>query len=210
MPLKTSPPKPSRRASQKQDKRERIRAAAWSLFTSQGFAKTTTKQVAREAGIASGTLFLYAKDKPDLLFMVYHDRLQKTVDARVASLPEHAGLLDQLLWIFRGVFDSYADQPQLARDFVAALPGATGPNADLMNGTTLKFLGQLADLVRAAQARGEVAPDVVPYQAASNVFALYFGALLQWLSGYVSLNQVLDPVLKRALELQLSGLSPRG
>lgn len=200
----------SRRAEKKQDKRERIRAAAWELFTTQGYAATTTKQVAKAAGIASGTLFLYAKDKPDLLCMVFQERLQKVSDAQLATVPPGSSLLDQLLWVFRGVFDNYSEHQALAREFVAVFPGSHGPNTDLLHGTTLAFLQGIANLVTAAQRRGEVAEEVLPLQAASNIFALYFGVLLQWLSGILDFDHVLEPTLKNALDLQLRGFYPRG
>lgn len=206
----TKPGSSSRRAEKKQDKRERIRAAAWDLFTRQGYASTTTKQIAKQAGIASGTLFLYARDKPDLLCMVFHERLQRVASDRLATVPRESPLLEQLLWVFRGVFDSYAPHQELARDFVAVFPGAKGPNADLLNGTTLAFLQGIATLVQAAQLRGEVAEEITPMQAASNVFSLYFGVLLQWLSGFLDFDHVLEPTLRSALDLQLRGLFPHG
>ncbi|MCA9642822.1 MAG: TetR/AcrR family transcriptional regulator [Polyangiaceae bacterium] len=214
MVIKTDPPSRnstrSRRAEKKQDKRERIRAAAWDLFTRQGYAATTTKQIAKHAGIASGTLFLYAKDKPDLLCMVFQERLQRVSDAQLATIPRESCLLDQLLWVFRGVFDNYAEHQSLAREFIAVFPGSQGPNTDLLHGTTLAFLQGIAHLVMAAQRRGEVSEEVLPLQAASNIFALYFGVLLQWLSGMLDFDHVLEPTLKSALDLQLRGFYPRG
>src|SRR5262245_44638568 len=59
------------RARKKRDKLERLRAAAWELFATKGFDATTTREIAERAGVATGTLFLYAKDKPDLLFLVH-------------------------------------------------------------------------------------------------------------------------------------------
>ncbi len=204
----TKPAPRSKRAEKKQDKRERIRAAAWELFTTQGYGATTTKQIARQAGIASGTLFLYAKDKADLLCLVFQERLQRVSDDQFATVPRDSPLLEQLLWVFRGVYDNYADHQALASDFVSIFPGAKGPNADLLHGTTLAFLQGIANLVSAAQRRGEVAEDVAPLQAASNIFSLYFGVLLQWLSGFIGFEHVLEPTLRSALELQLRGLFP--
>jgi AcrR family transcriptional regulator len=43
--------------------RERLLDAARRLFTSQGFDATTTRQIARQAGIAAGTLFNYFSNK---------------------------------------------------------------------------------------------------------------------------------------------------
>ena len=59
--------------------REQIRLAAWELFTTHGFEKTTTQAIARRAGVAAGTVFLHASDKADLLFLVMHDRLADVV-----------------------------------------------------------------------------------------------------------------------------------
>jgi TetR/AcrR family transcriptional regulator, cholesterol catabolism regulator len=202
-------PRGGRRQQQKQDKLERIRTAAWDLFTTKGYAATTTKQVAARAGVATGTLFLYASDKRDLLFMVFHERLSNAVERGFASLPRGAPLLDQLMHLFGGFFHNYEAHPDVARDFVRALPGADGPNARAVNGMTLGFLYQLAGLVGEAQAQGEVSRAVEPLQAASNFFALYFGALLSWLSDFASLEAALDPLLKRSLALQIRGLLPR-
>jgi hypothetical protein len=40
---------------------------------------------------------------------------------------------------------------------------------------------------------------------ASNVFALYFFALLSWIDGQASLEAALDPMLREALALQIRG-----
>src|SRR5689334_15739514 len=93
-----------RREQAKLDKRERIKAAAWELFTRDGYEATTTKQVAERADVAAGTLFLYASDKRDLLCLVMHDRLVETVDARFATMPRGGPLIEQLMHVFRGLF----------------------------------------------------------------------------------------------------------
>jgi len=203
----TSGPK---RAQKRVDKRERIRDAAWSLFNELGYAATTTKKIAQRAGVASGTLFLYADDKPDLLFLVFHERLRAAVDEARGSLPKGAGFLDQLLHIFGGVFRMYAESPALAGEFVRALPGATGRNAQDTNAFTFGFLAHLAHLVREAQKTGELDPRVDPLLAARNIFSLYFGALLSWIMGLApTVEAALDPVLRTSLALQMSGLAKK-
>ena len=52
----------------KQDlKRQRIIEAATALFIEQGYRKTSLDEIARRAGVAKGTLYLYAKGKAELL-----------------------------------------------------------------------------------------------------------------------------------------------
>ena len=49
------------------DKRQRILEAARKRFRYYGVRKTTMQEIARDAGVAVGTLYLYFKDKDDLL-----------------------------------------------------------------------------------------------------------------------------------------------
>lgn len=53
------------------DKRTAILNAALTLFTERGFHGTPTSMIAREAGIATGTLFHYFKTKDDLITALY-------------------------------------------------------------------------------------------------------------------------------------------
>lgn len=200
----------SRRARNKLDKRERIRDAAWALFVEQGYARTTTREVAERAGVAVGTLFLYADDKADLLFLAFHDRLQEALTAQRHTLNRQASLVPQLLHVFSGIFEMYGETPELAAEFVRAQPGARGRNAQEVNALTFSFFAHLAQMVREAQERGEVDPAVDSLLAARNIFSLYFGALMAWVSGLVpTTGLALDPVLRDALVLQLHGLQRR-
>ena len=60
----------SRRERNKQEKLDRIIAAASELFAEYGVEEVTTQQIADKADIGTGTLFLYAKTKGELLLMV--------------------------------------------------------------------------------------------------------------------------------------------
>ena len=59
------------REAKKEDKRRRIRWAAAELFRKQGYDATTTRAIAERAGVATGTLFLYVRDKDEALALVY-------------------------------------------------------------------------------------------------------------------------------------------
>jgi len=51
-------------------RRRQIADAAVKLFAARGFHKTTTRQIAREAGFSIGTLYEYVRSKEDVLFLV--------------------------------------------------------------------------------------------------------------------------------------------
>jgi AcrR family transcriptional regulator len=59
--------------SDKADKREKIIGAAFRLFCQQGFQATSTALIAKEAGVATGTLFLYFSSKDVLINALYQE-----------------------------------------------------------------------------------------------------------------------------------------
>lgn len=194
------------RAARRAETRERIRAAAWELFTTAGYEATTTQAIAKRAGVAAGTVFVHASDKADLLFLVMHDRLADVLDERFATLPREGSTLDRLMHVFTGLFRMYGEHPAVAFEFVRRFPGARGPNAQRGATVTYGFLHRIALVIGEGQARGELARDIEPIAAAQNIFALYFMALLTWLSGHATLESALTPLLRDSLALQIRGL----
>lgn len=57
------------------DKRERILEAALRVFADRGFYNAKVSEVARAAGVADGTIYLYFKNKDDLLIQLFEDRM---------------------------------------------------------------------------------------------------------------------------------------
>ena len=67
------------------DKRKDLLAAALRLFAVNGFHGTPTSKIAKEAGVANGTLFHYYKTKEDLIVSLYIDiksRMSAHVEAK--------------------------------------------------------------------------------------------------------------------------------
>jgi AcrR family transcriptional regulator len=197
-----------RRVRNQADKQARIARAALELFTQRGFDETTTKAIAERAGVAAGTVFLYADDKRDLLVLAMREELARIVEDRLARLPD-GPLLEQLLFLFGGFLAFYGAHPRLASVFVTTLLTSKGKNTEALDGLTLSAMGRIGTLVELRIARGEVASDVPPLLLAQNAFALYFAALSAWLRGYVATPDESLGLLRMSLELQLRGLAPR-
>jgi AcrR family transcriptional regulator len=74
-------PPTSRRLTSRQRqaaaRREQILKTALKLFAAQGFDATSTRQIAREVGIAEGLIFHYFPTKASLLSAILEDRVQE-------------------------------------------------------------------------------------------------------------------------------------
>src|SRR5258707_8680323 len=70
-----------RRAQNKAAIRKRIVTAALSLFQTKGFDATTTKAIARKAGIAEGTVFNYFRTKEDIALHFFEQEVDQAIAA---------------------------------------------------------------------------------------------------------------------------------
>jgi TetR/AcrR family fatty acid metabolism transcriptional regulator len=96
-------------------KRRRILQAATALFVKNGYRKTSLDEVARAAGVAKGTLYLYFKSKPDLLMQAVSDEKMRYASTLHQALrPEMSGREQLRAWL--GVFlQGLREMPLTAR-----------------------------------------------------------------------------------------------
>jgi AcrR family transcriptional regulator len=85
--------RPTARQRQAAARRKEILKTALGLFAAQGFDATSTRQIAKEAGIAEGLIFHYFPTKAGLLTAILEDRLEggRAFRSRLRPLLEDAG-----------------------------------------------------------------------------------------------------------------------
>jgi AcrR family transcriptional regulator len=86
-----------RRERNKQAKLERITAAAGELFAQHGVDDVTTQQIADAADIGTGTLFLYAKTKGELLLLVQNAHYAAALERGQADAAAATTALDGVM-----------------------------------------------------------------------------------------------------------------
>ena len=119
MPLGPQPV--GRRERNKQDKLERIIAAARELFDTCGVDAVTTQQIADKADIGTGTLFLYAKSKSELLLMVQNSSYVDALEQGRAAAEATPGVIEALLAIIRPVVDCNRTNVENGRTYLREL-----------------------------------------------------------------------------------------
>lgn len=186
--------------------RERVRKAAWALFSEVGYDATTTKAIAERAGVAAGTVFVHATDKADLLRSVVYVELERLVDAGAQEVGD-GPLVDEWIALFSRLLGFYGQNRRVSEAFlsVTMAPALDGMHSGYALEVTTRFLGLLASLVERAKARGEVRDDVGSFLAAHAAFSLYFGVLSAWLQGFTSTDGAVAS-LRDLLSLLVRGL----
>ena len=73
------------------EKRRRILDGALRAFAKKGFYNTKVSEIASEAGVADGTIYLYFKNKDDLLISLFEDRMEWIIERLEGELATTEG-----------------------------------------------------------------------------------------------------------------------
>jgi AcrR family transcriptional regulator len=180
-----------RRESGKLDKRRRIGEAARAAFCEFGYKGASMREIAKRAGVATGTLFLYAPDKRSLLLWVINDDLERvseaTFGAEAMAARAQNELLDQLLDIFEVRYRYWGTDPELSllalQELTTAHDGNVLEPAHFGQHDDRRWIMRqcIAELVAAQQQRGCVRAGEDPDTIARLMIAIYNTAIRSWL-----------------------------
>jgi AcrR family transcriptional regulator len=116
--MQPAPQTLGRRERNKQEKLDRITAAARELFTQYGVDEVTTQQVAEKADVGSGTLFLYAKTKAELLLLVHNVKYAEALDVGIEAAAAEAEVLDAVMAIVNPIITCNRVQIENGRTYL--------------------------------------------------------------------------------------------
>jgi AcrR family transcriptional regulator len=207
MEPKDKPPIPGGlRERNKREKLARIIAAARDAFGRNGYERTTLREVAEAAEIGTGTLFLYAPTKEDLLVLVFKRELEPVVDESFESVPE-TDLLSQMIHVFGAVTEHHSQNLGLSRPFLKDLMFVSDALSAEVAEFNRRWLERIAELIDKAKARGEIWPDVDSRLLATCSRQLFIAGLRAWVAGRTT-RERFDESLPSSLGLLLRGLGP--
>ena len=84
------------------------------MFAHQGFYQSTVAQIAREAGVADGTIYLYFKNKDDILVHFFNYRTKQVFDRFRADVNQADNSQDKLRNLIRRHLTEFQRDPNMA------------------------------------------------------------------------------------------------
>jgi TetR/AcrR family fatty acid metabolism transcriptional regulator len=144
----------------KNDKYHRILEAAVKVFAKQGFHQCTVAQIAKEAGVADGTIYLYFKNKDDILVQFFSYRTKQVFEQFQSEVDCATGSLDQL----RNLIRRHLDEFQRDRDGAIVYQVETHQYNRLAEAQIKEmskmYLDLIADIVEQGQQEGTIRKDL--------------------------------------------------
>ena len=205
----TVTPKPfGRRAQNKDSIRKRIVRAALDLFQTKGFEATTTKAIARKAGIAEGTVFNYFRTKEDIALYFF----EQEVDHAIAAVRENprmrrATLEEKLFTLVQNQLEYLAPYERfIGAAFIQALKPASvlGPFSHRAQELRHRYIGFVQKLLE--ESLPERRESLLRWMAPEAFWIYYLGVLLYWLHDSSSGKQNTLAFLDRSLSMAVSML----
>lgn len=190
------------------DKRERILKAAIEVFAAKGFYATRVSEIAKAAGVADGTIYLYFKNKDDVLVSIFEDRIGRllevlrqeaakadTVEERIRRIVElQLGLLEGQRDLAEVVTVNLRQSSSLLKQYAAPL--------------FTEYLDVIAGIIRDGQREGSLRDDVNPRIIARALWGGLDGIALTWALGDAEPSQ-LRKAAQQFASVFLEGLRSR-
>src|SRR5436190_3922575 len=162
-------------------KRDAILRAATELFAARGFFNAQVADVARAAGIAAGTVYLYFKSKDDLLVSIFERTMREAIADGRACIAPLGDPIAQLRAIARVHLDRLGGDRSLAVVFQVELRQST-KFMERFSATMLReYLGLIRGIIAAGQESGVFRRELNATLAAK----LFFGGLDEMATNWI-------------------------
>jgi AcrR family transcriptional regulator len=193
-----------RKEREKERRRQQIIVAAKRVFSDKGFNKATMEDIASEAELSPGTLYLYFKNKEEL-YASLSLRILQYLNIRVQHVNDEKNLdpEQKMIALREAMFDVYNFDPLTILNLFHLQSSETLKNLsseflDEINELSRKSIGGIATIIEEGIKRG-VFVDKHPNALADIFWSLFSGVIL-WEASKNILNEEKD-YLKNTLDI---------
>lgn len=156
-----------------EDKHKRILQAAIKVFARNGFYNSKVSEIAKEAAVADGTIYLYFKNKDDILISLFEEEMGKAIENMKEEIDKEEDLLDKLKRFAVVQLNSKKDNPDLAAIMEVELRQSSKFMKEYVNRKFIEYLKIISSIIREGQKGGIIKKGIDP----TIVSRAFWGAL---------------------------------
>jgi TetR/AcrR family fatty acid metabolism transcriptional regulator len=189
------------------EKRRRILDAAATVFARKGYFVCRVSDVAKAAGVADGTIYLYFKNKEDVLLSLFADVLDRHLADAKAEIEGVEGPRDKLLAIARHHLVALSERREVGVLFQTELRQSARLLSKISSEKLKGYFDVLSGVIDEGQRTGAFRPEV----DRRIVTRAFFGALDELVTAWIIAEKPYDLVAQAEplVGLFLNGLAPR-
>ena len=186
------------------DKREAILRAAIKVFAGKGFFNSKVADIASEAGIADGTVYLYFKSKDDILHSVFDRAMEEFISEGKRELAEIAEADGRLRRIAELHLERLGADRDLAIVFQIELRGSTKFMEEFSAAGFAEYLGIIHQAIEDGQKSGVFRADL----NATVCSKILYGALDEMVTNWIlsKKSYPLAPLADEVLKVFFDGM----
>lgn len=176
---------------------ETILRAAAKVFAQSGYFNAKVSDVARSAGVADGTVYLYFKNKDDLLTSIFSWAMGEFLTRARAELAEVANAKEKLLGFARLHFSLLEQERDIAIVFQIELRQSTKFMEQFSKTYLAAYLQMLREIIEEGQQSGAFRSGLNAKLIAKLLFGMLDEMATNWVlsHGNHSLTDMAEPVL---------------
>jgi len=181
--------------------------AAISVFAHNGYFNSKVADIAREAGVADGTVYLYFKSKEDILHSIFDRSVEEALDAARKQIEHVTDPREKLRQIATLHLERLGADRDLAVVFQVELRGSTKHMQEFSAAGFAEYLDIIRKTIADGQRAGTLRSDVKPIVAAK----ILYGSLDEMVTNWVLSKKAypLAPMAGEVLNIFLGGLSTK-
>ncbi|HPR56707.1 MAG TPA: TetR/AcrR family transcriptional regulator, partial [Deltaproteobacteria bacterium] len=153
-----------------EEKYRMILNAAKQVFAQEGFYNSKVSEIAREAHVADGTIYLYFKNKDDILISLFEEEITRIIKTVRAELDSITDPREKLIKFCDNHLTIVETDRALAEVIQVELRQSNKFMREYKNKNFLAYLNIIADIVAQGQQQGVFRDDLKPDLCARVIF----------------------------------------
>ena len=144
----------------KNNKYHLILEAAVKVFARQGFYQSTVAQIAKEAGVADGTIYLYFKNKDDILVHFFHYKTKQVFERFRTEVDNAESSLDKLRNLIRRHLSEFQQDRDMAVLYQVGTHQIDRLAEDQIREMSKMYQDLVSEIVEVGQQEGSIRKDL--------------------------------------------------